>query len=127
MGHEVPHFCSSEVRRGKGLKVNKKAVPESPFYPTGRSHEKIAPNVSTASDAQGEQEDLSGVEKEPRRGGLSQGKVIDGVFNDPRYEELKEIDEQQGKKPHEDLPPVIKEILLEGFKRFHFLRKTLVA
>jgi hypothetical protein len=100
MGHEISHFCSSKVRRGKSLKMNEKAVPESFFHSTGRSHEKVAPNVSTASDAQGEKEDLSGIKKEPRRGGLSQGKVIDGVFNDPRNEELEQIDEQQGKKSY---------------------------
>jgi hypothetical protein len=98
MGHQVPHFCPSKVRRGKGLKMHKKAVPESLFYPTGRSHKKVAPNVSTASDAQSEKEDLSGIKKEPGRSGLSLGKVIDGVFNDPRNEELKEIDEQEGEK-----------------------------
>jgi hypothetical protein len=51
MGHEISHFCSSKVRRGKSLKMNEKAVPESFFHSTGRSHEKVAPNVSTASDA----------------------------------------------------------------------------
>jgi hypothetical protein len=103
--------------------MNKETIPEGLFDPASRSHEKIAPNVSTASDPQSEQEDRSRIEKEPARGRFSQGELIDGIFNDPRDEKLEQINDEQGKKPNENLPPVIEKILFQGFKRSHSLRK----
>ena len=49
----------------------------------------------------------------------AQGEVIDGVLDDPWDEELEHINDEEGKEPGQDPPPVFNKIILKSFKRLH--------
>jgi hypothetical protein len=89
------------------LKVEEKAVSERLLDPASRSEEQIPPHISEPADPQGQGEDLSSIEKEARRRDRSPSEVIDGMFDNPRNEELENIDNEQGDQSDEDSPSVL--------------------
>jgi hypothetical protein len=86
--------------------VEKEAVPEGLLDAAGRSEEQNPPHISEPANPQRQYEDLSSIEKETRRRDRSPGEVIDGMFDNPRNDELEDIDDEQGGQSDKDSPPV---------------------
>jgi hypothetical protein len=101
------------------LKVEKKAVSEGFLDPAGRPEEQNPPHISEPANPQGQCKDLPSVEKEAGRRDRSPGEVIDGMFDNPRNDELKDIDDEQGDQSDEDSPSVFHQIISKGLKRLH--------
>jgi hypothetical protein len=121
MGHQVPYLGVRKIGKGEGLKVSKKAVSERLFNSTSRSQEEIPPDITKAPDAQGKEEDFESVDKKAKMRNGARGEVIDSVFDNPRDEELKDVNNEESDESDQDPPSVFNKIILKSLKRPHSL------
>jgi hypothetical protein len=119
MGHQIPYFGAGKIGNGEGLKVNKQAVSERLFDSTRRPQEGISPDISKTPDAQSKDEDFQSIDKKAKSRNHPRGEIIDGIFDDPRDEELEDINDEQSKEPDQDPIPVDDKIILESSKGVH--------
>jgi len=99
--------------------MEKEAVPQCPLYPPGSSQKEVSPDIPKAANAQGEEKDLQSIENELGRRDAARGKIVNGIFDDPRNEELENIDDKEGDQSRKESPTVLPKIILKGLIGSH--------
>ena len=87
--------------------MGEEAVSQCLFHPTGRAQKEIPPDIPKSADTQSEEKYLSCVKEETGGRYPSPGQIINGMFDNPRDEELENIDDKQGEQSDEDSPSVL--------------------
>jgi hypothetical protein len=91
MGHEIAGLGLVEVSRRQGLNMAKEPVSYPFFYSSGCANETSSPYKAKDAYEECQADDIEGVVKKSGGGSGTYGQIIHGPFDDPWYEQLKDV------------------------------------
>jgi hypothetical protein len=108
--HQIPGFYLLKILGRKMLYMGKQLVSQTFFHPAGKTDQAPAPAVAKHAHQQRDRSQVQSVAHQNARAGGKKRQIVNGPFDDPGNEQLKEVHGDQAANAAENLQPLLDKI-----------------